>query len=40
MCFAPDKKITPALSESEVHLYFYVPKIGEREKERERTRER
>jgi hypothetical protein len=36
---APDKKIIPGLSESEVHWYFYVPKRvrerGDRERERE-----
>ncbi len=44
----PDKKNkSPALSESEVHWYFYVPKRerggerrGEREREIERERER
>jgi hypothetical protein len=24
MCFAPDRKLSPALSESELHWYYYV----------------
>ncbi len=34
ICYAPDKKKSPALSESEVYWYIYVPE-REREKERE-----
>jgi hypothetical protein len=39
--FVPDKKnLPPALPESEVHWYFYVPKERERERgEREREQE-